>query len=79
MRKDRCVYMDKYGNLRQDTAAHWYLIPEGIACEFDKLLEQAEKEEEWSGGWSNIMDKLEEQFGRYRISGYFTDLRVLLG
>jgi hypothetical protein len=67
--------MPKYGYLRQDDDSHWYLVPEETIGNFDNMLRQIED------GWQrkdDLIDMFIEAFDKYRLSGGYQDLKILM-
>ena len=56
------------GYLRRDDDCHWYLVPEDKIMDFDALLDRL------PGDYLDapeLFNKFEEEFGEYRIDGYY--------
>ena len=70
--------MANYGYLRQDSDSHWYLIPENTRYEFAGMMDKIYQLDEGLDEWEDAIDDFITKFGKYRLSGGITDLKILM-
>jgi hypothetical protein len=69
--------MSKYGYLRTDGYNCWYLVPENELGDFGKAIDKIEA---WSLAytWEQAVNDFKEKFDKYRLSGGYQDLKILM-
>ena len=69
----------KYGRLRTDNCGHYYLVPEDEVIDFANFLEDVLG---YDGDSSDERDDLEDKFlarfDKYRLSGGYQDLKIVM-
>ena len=70
--------MSKFGYLRQDDDDHWYLVPEDFCNNFDNMINQIyNSDDDWDRK-EYLISLFVEAFNKYRLSGGYRDLKILM-
>jgi len=68
----------RLGKLRQDDSSHWYVIPEELVEEYEKISMDIDKAKDHSDEWYDLIDRYDSNYGQYRLDGGIYDLKVII-
>lgn len=68
----------KFGKLRTDDDAHWYLVPEELVDEYDAALNRMMDIEPYTDAFEDACREFDAEYGQYRLGGSPYELKVVM-